>query len=478
MDTRNVARPVMSGFAAAFMALALFAAATMDDSARLLEASRRSAAGHASLAALDRLALCLLRAEAAQLRYLAHGSAIDLAEREAAMNDYVATVATREIEGLKDRGHGQHFALLSRLADQHLQRMPAQPALAVAATNLASNQSDLSLFAGVQQITYQIASSKTLQLKALKYEQEQRQQRPLLLPGLLVGVLALILSILYIRIRHELRLQEQAGRALHTAHSLLESQMRQRTDELESANRALIAENAERRHAQAALSELQDSLRQMHARQELVRDEERKRIAREVHDGLGQDLYALRIEMARLLLFSGPPGAPLNERLTHALQHMDGLMKSVRAVIRNLRPEALDLGPVAALRWQTQEFAKRSGIACDFSATMQDIALGEEGALAVFRILQEALANVLRHAEASQVEVVLGIAGEMLVMSVVDDGCGFDMEARRKATSFGLLGLGERVQALQGTIEISTAPGSGTALTVSIPLARPTPAAS
>lgn len=442
MNTRSAARPVMLGLAAAAVALALFATAPLNDRLRLPEASRHSESGHATLAALDQLALCLVRAEAAQLRYLAHGSAADLAECETAMTDYVATMAAREIDGLEDHGHGEHLALLVRLADLHLHRQLAQPTPPVDAANLAP-----------------------------MHEEDQRVA--LLLAGVLVGMLVLILSILSIRLRRKLRLQEQAGKTLHAAHCLLESQMRQRTVELERANLLLTVENAERRRAQTALSELQDSLRQMHVRQELVREEERKRIAREVHDGLGQDLYALRIELARLLLCSGPPGAPLNERLAHALQHMDGLMKAVRGVIRNLRPEALDLGPVAAMRWQTQEFGKRSGIACNFSAPMQAITLSEEGGLAAFRILQEALANVLRHAEASQVEVGLRMAGEMLVMSVVDDGCGFATQARRKATSFGLLGVGERVHALQGTIEIVSTPGSGTSLTVSIPLARP-----
>lgn len=468
MDILSRARPVMLVPVAAAMALALFATVALNENARTVDVSRPAASSHATLAALDRLVLCLLRAEAAQLPLPSH-NAVAPAGCENAMSEYVATAASTEIAGLKERPHGPPYPLLARLDDHALYRQSAQP---VDAAGPAPEGVDVPRFSLIEQIRRRISSIDMRPVTMPDREEEHRQpaaQQPVLL----LCLQAIILCALSLCILQAFRQHRHAGNILQSAHAQLEAEMRQRTDALESANRMLVAENAERKRANLVLSGLQDKLRQMHARQELVREEERKHIAREVHDGLGQDLYALRIAIARLLPCSGPPGSPLHQQLADVLQHMDSLMKSVRSVIRNLRPEALDLGPVAAMRWQTQEFGKRSGIRCNFIAETNDITLGEEAALALFRILQEALANVLRHAQASHVAVTLRVAGEMLFMSVVDDGCGFAPEDGRRSTSFGLLGIGERMQALQGTLKIVSAPGNGTSLVVAIPLSPP-----
>jgi len=250
-----------------------------------------------------------------------------------------------------------------------------------------------------------------------------------------------------------------AGIDWRDAHRQLERQMRERTAELLEANQRLSAS--------------QQQLRHLAAYQEQVREDERKRIAREIHDDLGQNMLALRIDVLRLQARTANRHPALNQRVVAALAQIDSTIKSVRGIINNLRPPALDLGLQAAIEWQLRDFRRRSGLACDLAAAGGefDAALDEGRALALFRILQESLSNVARHAGASRVEIELRRDGGGLCMTVRDDGVGMDPATARKPDSFGLLGIRERVGYLQGELTIDSAPGRGTALTVSIPLA-------
>ena len=257
------------------------------------------------------------------------------------------------------------------------------------------------------------------------------------------------------------------AQALRLAHDELEHQVRHRTAELLAANRLL--------------RESQQLLRHLGAHREHVKEEERKRIAREIHDELGQSLLALRIDVSRLQARAGNPNSSLRQRAGAALQQLDLTIQSVRGIINNLRPAVLDLGLHAAIEWQIKDFKRRSGIECELigGGADFDISLGEERAIALFRVLQEALANIVRHARASRATVELRRADGMLLMHISDDGAGMDTAAVRKAGSFGLLGMRERISYLQGQLAIDSAPGKGTTLTVSIPLAdgvQPPPA--
>jgi signal transduction histidine kinase len=166
---------------------------------------------------------------------------------------------------------------------------------------------------------------------------------------------------------------------------------------------------------------------------------------------------------------TGTAHPKLNERVSIALNHIDATMKAVRAAINNLRPTVLDLGLTAAIEWQVQDFQRRSSIACEL-AMEDDINLDDSRATALFRILQESLNNVIRHAQASQVEIELYKEAGQLVMRIADNGIGIYPDCRRKANSFGLVGIEERINALGGELTIDSKPDRGTTLIVSLPL--------
>ena len=219
------------------------------------------------------------------------------------------------------------------------------------------------------------------------------------------------------------------------------------------------------------LRQSRELLRQLSAHHETVREEERKRIAREIHDELGQKLTALQLEVAMLNAKLGDLHPALGDKTRSILELIDATMESVRTIATDLRPAVLDLGLVPAIEWQVQEFAQRSGIACELAISDDDITLDDNRATAIFRILQESLTNIARHAHASRVDIALHEADGTLVMEVADNGIGIAQGDTRKVASFGLVGIRERVHMLGGELRIEGGPRRGTALTISIPTA-------
>lgn len=213
----------------------------------------------------------------------------------------------------------------------------------------------------------------------------------------------------------------------------------------------------------------EQALRELTAHRESIKEQERKRIAREVHDELGQTLLALRLDVASLhVRVSGH--ARLGERVGLALSQIDVTIRAVRNIINDLRPPVLDLGLDAAIEWQVRQFQRRSGIHCHLAWNSGATGLDERVATALFRIVQEALANVLRHANASEVTITLGSNAGAVNMAIADNGRGADPEECRRAGSFGLAGISERVVALGGKFDIVSEPGMGLALFICLPL--------
>jgi signal transduction histidine kinase len=253
--------------------------------------------------------------------------------------------------------------------------------------------------------------------------------------------------------------------------------LRHKTKELESLNHDLQAQRmqdlqriAERKAAEEALRQSREELRQLASHQERIKEDERKRIAREIHDELGQNLLALRIDISMLHTRTSTSHPKLNAKVHTVLNQIDTTMKSLRAIINNLRPTVLDLGLNAAIEWQVQDFQRRSGIICQLNMDEQDIVLDDTRATALFRILQESLSNVIRHARANRVEIELKLLENKVIMKVADDGIGAFPDCRRKSNSFGLIGIKERISALGGELVIDTGERKGTALMVSIPV--------
>ncbi|MDN4057308.1 histidine kinase [Massilia sp. YIM B02769] len=207
---------------------------------------------------------------------------------------------------------------------------------------------------------------------------------------------------------------------------------------------------------------------------EQVKEQERARIAREIHDDLGGNLTA--IKMALSMLSARLPQDPqLQEKAAYLDSLVDRSIEAVHRISLDLRPSTLDLGIVAALEWQAREFEKTTGIACVFRSAERDIELDPDHAAALFRIFQEALTNVAKHAGATRVTVTLRRQRQHLTLAIADNGRGMLPADRLKPHSFGLRGMSERARALGGTLALSAAPGGGTMVTIKIRLA---PAAS
>lgn len=227
-------------------------------------------------------------------------------------------------------------------------------------------------------------------------------------------------------------------------------------------------------HSSAERIELAQSrhdLRRLSASVVQARENARLRIARELHDELGQRLSALKLDLASL----DPAGgrAAYDERVASMLAMLDDTMTSVRRIIADLRPLMLDdLGLNAAVDWLARESARRMGIDVKVRLGERDPALDKDASVAVYRMVQEALTNVARHARATEVRIELREAGGELLLRVQDNGSGFAAGALRKPTSFGLFGIRERAYTLGGTMEAGNRPGGGARLCVRLPLRR------
>ena len=235
----------------------------------------------------------------------------------------------------------------------------------------------------------------------------------------------------------------------------------------------------ERKEAEQALKQSQTELRELAAHQARVKEDERKRIAREIHDDLGQNLLALRIDVSLLEDETRQRHPEVNGRIHILLSQVDNVMRSIRAIINDLRPPVLDLGLQTAVEWQVQQFRQRSGVLCSLTVEGGDIdgVLDEEAATSVFRILQESLTNVSRHAYARHVDIRMQRRYDCLVLEITDDGVGGFPGNMRKPRSFGLIGIRERVFSLGGEFRVASAPGKGTSLTITIPASATSAAA-
>ncbi len=226
----------------------------------------------------------------------------------------------------------------------------------------------------------------------------------------------------------------------------------------------------ESQRVERALRESRQRLREMAAQGEAMREYERKSIAREVHDELGQVLTALRMDLTFIDLRHGEQLTELRSQLHGMRALVDRAIQGVRNVAANLRPAALDMGLVPAIEWSCAEFRRHAGTACTVAADTPEIELAEDRAIGLFRIVQESLTNITRYARARQVWVSLRTSNEMLELQVCDDGQGFDPAQAQRPQSFGLLGMQERAIALGGVLEIDSAPGQGTRVRVVVPL--------
>ena len=237
----------------------------------------------------------------------------------------------------------------------------------------------------------------------------------------------------------------------------------------------VFKDTTERKRAEAQLQDSLRRLRKLSGRLEGIREEERGRIARELHDELGVGLTCLKIDLSRLGGLIGerlapPDRAKVDEKIRGMKEQVDSTITSVQRIVAELRPGVLDdLGLVAAIEWQCRDFQRRTGIACCCTVSHEDLRVDPEHATAVFRICQEALTNVTRHARATEVQVRLEDEGVGLVLEVRDNGRGIPHERLADTKSFGLLGMRERAGLLGGDVQINTREGEGTTIRLHLP---------
>lgn len=209
-------------------------------------------------------------------------------------------------------------------------------------------------------------------------------------------------------------------------------------------------------------------LRELGTRREAELEAERKRIAHEIHDELGQLLTALRMNVSLVRTQLKPGNEGPRERLSDITKLVDQTIQAVRNISTSLRPAVLNAGIVSALEWLTEEFTRHTGIQCHLDIN-KGVQLNEERSVVVFRVVQESLSNVGRHSQATQIRIRLHRCANAFHLTISDNGCGFDPGSKTSRQSFGLLGMRERALSLGGTLDLTSSPGSGTLLKLSIP---------
>jgi len=262
--------------------------------------------------------------------------------------------------------------------------------------------------------------------------------------------------------------QLQASQALIAE---LEARLTQLTNQLLVANTGLKREIVDRKSAEDEFRRSTEQLRELSAQLQSVREEERTRIARAIHDELGQALTGLKMDVAWLQNHLDQDQSVLLEKTQAMSDLTDVIVLVVRRIATELRPGILDLSLVATIEWQLQEFQTRSGIEGRLISAPEETTLDIDGATTVFRIFQEILTNVARHAQATRIEVSVEEDATFLILQVRDNGRGITERDIRSPKSIGLLGMQERARLRRGEVQFQGTPGQGTTVIVWLPLA-------
>lgn len=234
---------------------------------------------------------------------------------------------------------------------------------------------------------------------------------------------------------------------------------------------AVVRDISQLRLAETRLASLNKQLRQLMSSRESAREEERKLIAQEIHDELGQHLTAIRMGTSLLRFQYGEQLPQLSEQVARLLQLIDQTVQVVRNISTSLRPSILNMGIVASLEWLTDTFKQQWGIDCNLLVPAQKVSLDDASATAAFRIAQESLTNIARHAEATRVDIRFEQSEHDWSLEITDNGKGFEQREQSSKT-LGLLGMRERGLTLGGTTTVCSAPGSGTSVQLRVPASR------
>lgn len=231
---------------------------------------------------------------------------------------------------------------------------------------------------------------------------------------------------------------------------------------------SFVMDLSEQRRMESELLESRQQLRDLAAHADTAMENDRKRIAREIHDGVGSLLTAMKMDLSLLRMETMNPSREFRRRLYSMQRILEEAIRTTRQIASELRPAVLNLGLLAAVEWLAENFRQRSGIACCIEAC-GEIPLTDARATALFRIIQESLTNIARHAHASEASINIAQENDMLKLTIADNGCGFD-PASIGSQSFGLLGIRERLETFAGSLLIESAPGHSTTLHITMPI--------
>ncbi|MBK5270591.1 MAG: PAS domain S-box protein, partial [Bacteroidia bacterium] len=229
----------------------------------------------------------------------------------------------------------------------------------------------------------------------------------------------------------------------------------------------------ERKLTEERLKKSLKEIRELSSHLQIIREEERTRIAREIHDELGQELTIMKMDVSWLNEKLKKSDKDTRQKTEGLMRLLDQTVNTVRRIASELRPGLLDdMGLAAALEWQLSEFEKRSGVKTEFKEMYPDLALPDTIKTGLFRIVQESLTNVGRYAKAKKVIVTLDYTGHQVELIIKDDGIGFEKEKIATKRTLGLLGMKERTEMMGGAYEINSTPGKGTIVTIIVPFEK------
>jgi PAS domain S-box-containing protein len=233
----------------------------------------------------------------------------------------------------------------------------------------------------------------------------------------------------------------------------------------------IILDVTERKIAESKLQESSEQLRELSRHLQDVREKERMKIAREIHDELGQQLTGLKMDIAWLMKKAGQDDPVIKTKFDNTLLLIDATVNSIRRIVTELRPSIIDdLGLNAAIEWQISEFTERLGIEIEYENKFDDKNTSADISIGLFRILQESLTNIAKHAGAKKMKIKIEQLDNTVHLFVQDDGIGFDTKEKQTDQTFGLLGIQERTGMMQGQCNITSMPSGGTTIEIKIPL--------
>jgi PAS domain S-box-containing protein len=233
---------------------------------------------------------------------------------------------------------------------------------------------------------------------------------------------------------------------------------------------SLVDNVTERKKTEEALKQSYEEIRQLTDYLQNIREEERRNIARELHDELGQQLTAIKMDIVWIDKKIPEETIDIKRKLKNIIELLDGSNQSIRRILSELRPRMLDdYGLLEAIEWLSRQFSETAGIPVKFTTTQRDIKVSEKIATCIYRVCQEALTNITRYSHAKNISNSIKIIEGNIILIIEDDGIGFDVALAQNKKSFGILGMKERVLSLGGKFELVSSPGKGTKITVSLP---------